>query len=269
MCIDNFDILQKIQRFRVETSNHLFHGTWGYFHFIPDYLVKELQGCASSRELDPFLHALSLAKNSPVTLELLRPNTSHNIHWKATLKSQLTRAMYKYIIKDGPKPKTKLTTSPPEIEKIPRHNPKQFLFELIDAPDNSAEGISQILEHLADQCGLSLDSMSNHIQILEGDLGTCQNVESLRKKRHPAGLQTESLQNTITVPGVAHILWNVSQSLLAHHWGNHNDRKDTGAWKSWQALGGSKSKLPCNMDFGTVLQVIHKSDDATLVACLR
>lgn len=270
LCIDNFDILQRINNTRIESASHLFHGTWGFLHFLPEHLRQELpHGTSSDDLLRTYKQALVDCQKTPIQLKLFRPTSKEMTHWRAVLKSQLARVMYKYVISGGDGPSGLMATRPPPIDPIPLHKSPLFLLGLMDAPDNSADGVSQILDDVASQCGLKVEDMLNHLQVVEGDLGTCQNIESLCKRRFPAGSAIGGLDNLLTIPGVSHIMWNVAQSLLTHHWGDTRNAKDTGAWKSWQSLGGSAGKLPASMDFNMVMRATHRIHTATLVSCLR
>lgn len=272
VCIDNFDILQRVHNTRVESVSHLFHGTWGYIQFLPKYLAKEISNNSAKVHLQKYHQTLSKAQNTPVWLEMFRDDSSDMEHWEAVLKSQLATVMYKYILAPGITHSPKIATGPPEVDQIPLDDQLLFLMSLMDAPDNSADGVAQVFEEIASQCGRTLEDMSHLVQVVQGDLGTCQNIESLRKKRCPAGTDVGGLSSVLTVPGVSHIMWNLAQGILSHHWGDSRDSKDTGAWKAWQSLGGlqgSQSKSPSSMDFGMVMKVVRSIHFATLVSCLR
>lgn len=269
LCVDNFDILQRVHNTRVESASHLFHGTWGYLHFLPAHLREELQKKNSFDHLASYQKALVESEHTPIQLKLFRATPDDMTHWGAFLRSQLARVMYDYVIPKAGGPSVPISKRPPPVDPIPLHDSHIFLLALMDAPDNSAEGVSQVLEEVASQCGMTVEDFLKHLQVVEGDLGTCQNFESLRKKRFPAGSPISALDNLVTIPGVSHIMWNVAQSLLTHHWGDTRDSKDTGAWKCWQSLGGSAAKLPASMDFNMVMRAIHRIHTATLVSCLR
>lgn len=70
LCFDNFDILQQVQNTRLESASHLFHGTWGYFHFLPAHLREELQKDDSSHHLTSYKQALVDSQQTPITLKL-------------------------------------------------------------------------------------------------------------------------------------------------------------------------------------------------------
>lgn len=272
ICIDNFDLLQRVHNTRVEKVSHLFHGTWGYVQFLPKYLAHSMSQDSAISHLQKYHQTLASARNTPVQFENFRDNASDMMHWEAVMKSQLSKVMYKYILEPGTTHSPGIATCPPQVDPIPWDHRDLFLMSLMDAPDNSAEGVAQVFEEMASQFGMTLEEMSKSIQVVQGDLGTCQNIESLRKKRCPAGTDVGGLSSILTIPGVSHIMWNLAQAILSHHWGDPRNSKDSGAWKAWQSLGGlqgSQSKLPSSMDFGTVMMAIHKIHSATLVSFLK
>lgn len=69
--------------------------------------------------------------------------------------------------------------------------------------------------------------------------------------------------------GAAHTLWNVGQHVLLKYWGDPKDSADTGAWKSWVALGGTSEKPVSKKDFSSIMEIIHKVHTATLVFLLQ
>ncbi|KAG0150191.1 hypothetical protein CROQUDRAFT_681754 [Cronartium quercuum f. sp. fusiforme G11] len=170
----------------------------------------------------------------------------------------------------------KIKTSPPIIDLIPFHEPRIFMLHLMDMSEGSTKGIWQVLGKIAQHFGLSLDQMSKHIQLTAGDLATCKTFEALQKKFYQAGFPKESLQNLLTILGATHTLWNLAQKILSHHWGNLQEHHNTGIWKAWKALalpryfvGGKINKMPANMNFSTVMQVVKSVHTATLVTCCR
>ena len=42
ICFDNLDFQEKVHMKTIGHSNHMFHGTWGYFHSIPPVLWSKL-----------------------------------------------------------------------------------------------------------------------------------------------------------------------------------------------------------------------------------
>lgn len=95
------------------------------------------------------------------------------------------------------------------------------------------------------------------------------NFDSLKKKRAPRYHVDEGLENVLTIPGASHTLWNISQAVLMHHWGDPKDSYDTRAWRSWGALGGKTDKPVSKKDFNSVMQIIFNVHSATLAFLLR
>lgn len=76
LCFDNLDILQRVMNTRIEASSHLFHGPWGYFNFLPKYLLKDIEKDRPDIRLDHCLQTLALAQSTPIKLAFFRPDTS-------------------------------------------------------------------------------------------------------------------------------------------------------------------------------------------------
>lgn len=150
------------------------------------------------------------SEKKPIELKLFRATPKEMIHCGAVLRGQLARVMYDYVIPDGGGPSVPISRKPPALDHIPLHESHIFLLALMDAPDNSAEGVSQVLEEVASQVGMTVEELLKHLQVVEGDLRTFQNFESLRKKRYPAGSSIGALDNLVTIPGVSHNMWNVA-----------------------------------------------------------
>ncbi|KAG0142729.1 hypothetical protein CROQUDRAFT_30871, partial [Cronartium quercuum f. sp. fusiforme G11] len=55
LCIDNFDILQQVHHTHIESSNLLFHVTWGFLLFLPNYLLDKLNNKPASLNLESYL----------------------------------------------------------------------------------------------------------------------------------------------------------------------------------------------------------------------
>lgn len=271
LCANNLDFQTRIHHKQVEKFSRLFHGSWAYFHFIPDPLTPvSLRGAWS---LENFLKSMRDAGSIPVDLLTFLPNKAESIHWESTIKAQLSQALIELIvtpnIQDSHKSKPKLTTVPPPIEPIDLYEPNILMLKLMDASDNSAEGVGQLIEQICNQIGYSPEKFSEALQIFEGDVGTCLNIESLRNKRHPARNQSESLDNVLSVPGAAHTLWNFAEWIFNLHYGVEQDSQDTGAWRTWHSLGGTGSRNSGKKDFNTTMVMIHKVHSAQLVFCLE
>lgn len=84
---------------------------------------------------------------------------------------------------DIPRPLRRLVQHPPPIEKLDNEEADIHMLRLIDAPDHSAEGVGLLLEEVRKQTGRSPDLTVADLQVVEGDVGTCINIESLRQHR--------------------------------------------------------------------------------------
>lgn len=179
-------------------------------------------------------------------LRTFLPKNHESIHWASTIKAQLSQALIGLIVtplvQDSHKSKPNLPMVPPPIEPIDLYEPNILMPKLMDASDNSVEGVGQLIEQICNQISYSPEKFSAGLQIFEGDIGTCLNIEILRNKRHPARNQSESLENDLSVPGAVHTLWNFAEWIFNLHYGKEQDSQDTGAWRTWHSLGGTGSR---------------------------
>lgn len=270
LCVDNIDFEARVSEKRVEKSSRLFHGSWGYFH-VP-HSCSTSPSLAKQFCLEDLLTSMEHGTTTPVKLCDFLPNKEESIQWSKTLKAQLASTLQDYFIKPhleyGAKKGPNLVTTPPPVDRIQMYKPDIMILKLMDASDNSAEGVGQLLEQVIKQMGCDMKDFSKTLRIIEGDVGTCMNFESLRGKRNPSGDTAESLQHILTIPGAAHTLWNYSEAIVSHHFGNEKDSQNTGAGRTWQALGG-KDRLGSKKDFSSTLFMIRKVHTAGLVFCLE
>lgn len=267
LCVDNIDFESKVHNKRIEESTKPFHGTWGYFHVLSQDLLANVDH--EQLSLNAFAQSMNDCRSRPVHVESFFPDVQGAKHWAAVLKSQLSCALIDYMLPKGSTKTPKLSRSPPEIDQIELQRAEIHMLRMMDASDNSAEGVGQMLEQIANQLGIDEKEVAQMLQILEGDLGTNMNIESLRRKRHPSGHLHEALNYVLSVPGAAHTLWNIAQAILTHHWGIEKNYKDNGAWKTWVALGGNCDKPVSKKDFNTIMVMIEKIHTATMVFCLE
>ncbi|KAH9808576.1 hypothetical protein DFH28DRAFT_908510 [Melampsora americana] len=263
LCVDNIDFETRIHHKRIEESTRQFHGSWGYYDHPSE---------PNPYSSDKFLEAMQTTMNTPVSLSDFLPTQNDTIHWEQSVKAQLNQAWLELII-PGYKPKTqqspKLDINPPTIEQIKVEMPSITMLKMMDSPENSAEGIGQLLVLIQKQMGIYDTPPATALQVLEGDLGTCINVEGLRNKRHPRLHADESLDHILTLPGAAHTLWNIGQAVLLHHWGDSENSEDSGAWRFWEALGGKSDRPVAKKDFTSMMTTLRKVHMATLAFCLK
>lgn len=271
LCADNLDFQARVHSHRVEKSSRLFHGSWGYFHILPSALIPTpLRGAWS---LPNFLESMRDGMSKTVNLKLFLATEEESQQWVSTIKAQLSHVLMEYLVKphqdSSSKSKIKLKTSPPPVEKIEVYKPNILMLKLMDASDNSAEGVGQLIEQICKQINFNPEKFEEDLQVFEGDVGTCMNLESLRQKRHPSRNSPESLHNVLSVPGAAHTLWNFAEWIFKLHYGNEKDSHDIGAWRTWQSLGGKGDKKSAKKDFNTTMVMIQKVHTANLLFCLE
>ena len=71
------------------------------------------------------------------------------------------------------------------------------------------------------------------IHIFEGDLGSCKLFKSLHALHHPSSYPHSSLNDSFSIMGAAHVLWNIGQAIFQHHFGNTSDQSDMEAVTGW------------------------------------
>jgi hypothetical protein len=123
------------------------------------------------------------------------------------------------------------------------------MLKLMVASENSAQGVGDVFTGVIQQSGLTPKQFHSRVQIIEGDLGSCNLFESLRNQRTPGRSHQASLDNIIAIPGAAHTLWNFAQAIFLFYWGDEKNRCDTGAWRTLLALGISAEKPVTKKDF--------------------
>ncbi|EFP90817.2 uncharacterized protein PGTG_16843 [Puccinia graminis f. sp. tritici CRL 75-36-700-3] len=128
--------------------------------------------------------------------------------------------------------------------------------------------IPTVFTGIIQQSGLTREEFHSRLQIIEGDLGSCNIFDSLRKQRCPATGDHNSLDNVLAIPGAAHTLWNISQAIFIAHWGDEKLAQDTGAWRMLHALGIQTNKPTTKKDFNLMLCHVEKIHEATLLYCV-
>ncbi|OAV88914.1 hypothetical protein PTTG_28874 [Puccinia triticina 1-1 BBBD Race 1] len=265
ICIDNLDFQQSIHTKSVGHSSTMFHGTWGYIHCLPCSFFGNLD------QSELTLAALKDERKKNINLEVqprhFGPTLASDQHFKATLKSQLTSVFLWYIGSSNDKHSSPVD-HPPQVRPVSPEKPNLTMLKLMMASDNSSKGIGDVLTGLAEQAGLTSEQFASKLQVIEGDLGTCMNISSLCKLQIPAGYSQTSLANLLSIPGGAHTMWNFAQAIFLHHWGDHTNRKDTGAWQILKALGIPADKPVTKRDFTLMISNMEKIHDADLVYCI-
>ncbi|PLW48878.1 hypothetical protein PCASD_02793 [Puccinia coronata f. sp. avenae] len=243
----------------------MFHGTWGYIHTIQKELFEHFD--PDDFSFQRYKEAIQQSEHLDVTPLMFIPTFEENLHCSHVIKSQLTQALLGYLV-SATDTKTDLPLDPPPINPIMPQKPDIQMLKLMIASNNSAEGIGQFLNDIIRQTDLTPERFFSKLQIMEGDLGTLLNLESLQLQRRPSGHVESSLGNTFMLLGASHTLWNFAQAYLLMHHGDPSDREDLGAWSPLEALGLPSDQPLGKKDFTQMLTNIQKVHEVTLIHCL-
>ncbi|KAI7933419.1 hypothetical protein MJO28_017616 [Puccinia striiformis f. sp. tritici] len=126
-------------------------------------------------------------------------------------------------------------TEPPPVKQIDHKKPELHMLKLMDASDNSAEGIGQVFHSLWLQSGLKAEEFFNRLQPMDGDLGTVQNFNCLRAQRTP---------NAVVAT-------------------------DGGAWQFLEALGFPSEKAIQKKDFTLMINQMERVTESIIYYGLR
>lgn len=271
MILDNIDIQACIHNVRIEKTTKVFHGSYGYLHFIPEHLTKDLDRAETS--VESLVRCIKSSQKERFDMQLIIPNQEESTHWTLVQKSQLAKSFIAYVLNpDLPRQRAcieSLMVSPPSVDQIEMYEPDLLMLKMMSASDNSSAGVAEMIEQCQSQMGVDPSSFQDWVQMIEGDMGTCLNFESLIRQRFPAFHQEESWLNVLNLPGLAHTMWNVASKVLIHHWGDSRDSSNTGLHRTASALSMDSTTLPSQKDFASLMQMIHKSHTATLVFLLK
>ncbi|KAA1068901.1 hypothetical protein PGT21_005196 [Puccinia graminis f. sp. tritici] len=262
LCYDNLDFQEKVHMNAIGHTSQMFHGTWGYIHQIPPSLLPKLNPDELTK--DALNRALHLGSKFTIRPEMFTPTITSTDHWEKTQKSQITRVILEYLAKPKDS-RVSLSKSPPAVHPITPEDPKISMLRLMIASDNSAQGVGDVFTGIIQQSGLTPEEFHSRLQIIKGDLGSCNIFDSLRKQRCPASGDHNSLDNVLPIPGAAHTLWNIAQAVFLAHWGNKKLARDTGAWRVLHALGVPVTKPVTKKDFNLMLCHIEKIHEASLL----
>ncbi|KAA1099875.1 hypothetical protein PGT21_023486 [Puccinia graminis f. sp. tritici] len=266
ICIDNLDMEQRVHAHSVGHRSMTFHGTWGYVHTPNSGLMESLD--QSKLSLESYYQALARIPDLELHPRMLLPTREEDDHFEAVLKSQIAQVMYQYVAKPSD-PDTATPRSPPAIDKISCSPPNINVLKLMEASDNSAEGLGQVIDSIIKQTGLDPEEFCSRLQILDGDLGTAQNFNSIRAMRTPSEYCEHHLKSICFQLGASHTLWNLAQAILTSHFGNPSQTNDLGTWHYLHALGIPSEKAIPKKDFTLMLNNIEKTHEASIFYCLR
>ncbi|POW17807.1 hypothetical protein PSHT_06257 [Puccinia striiformis] len=200
ICIDNLDIKEHVHTHAVGNHTRTFHGTWEKFN-------------EAMRKVPSFL----------IQPRMLLPNQESKSVYKDVWKSQIACVMSQYIATPR-NTSTAISLNPPVVKQISRTPPQIEMLKLMNASENSAEGIGQVLDSLCEQSGIAPEDFFTNILLMDGDLATCQNLNTLWPLQTPSKYPQHSLHNTVFQLGASHTLWNIASCIFKTHMGS-----DTGA----------------------------------------
>ncbi|EFP92573.2 uncharacterized protein PGTG_18705 [Puccinia graminis f. sp. tritici CRL 75-36-700-3] len=266
ICIDNIDIEQHVHQLTVGNRSHMFRGTWGYIHLPNKQLVANLD--PSELSLETFLKAMHTVERLEIQPHMFLPSPSEQLHEKNVIKSQIAKVLYDYLAVPNGK-STSISTDPPPLDPISPEKPDLLMLKLMDASDNSAEGIGQVFESIIGQTGMSSKDFFARLQPMDGDLGTVQNFNCLRAQRFPSAVPQNRLDNIFFQLGASHTLWNIGSNIFTHHFGNPKDTDNCGAWQHLEALGFPSEKAIQKKDFSLMINQMERVYEAIVYYCLR
>ncbi|KAA1128579.1 hypothetical protein PGTUg99_004374 [Puccinia graminis f. sp. tritici] len=215
ICIDNLDMEEQVHNHSVGHRSMMFHGTWGYIHHPNPNLLKSLD--PSQLRLSLYYDTLSKVPTMKITLAMFMPSPVEEVHFEAVLKSQIAWVMAQYIAKPA---HPGIATNPPPVEKIDPSPPNIQMLKLMEASDNSAIGAGQVIKSVIRQTGLKPEEFASQVQIMDADLATCKNFNSLRSIHTPSCHSNHHLSNLCFLLGASHTMWNISHTILNSHFGN-------------------------------------------------
>ena len=155
--------------------------------------------------------ALHAGSKMIIQPNMFTPTFESTAHFKLMLKSQITHATLRYyaVATDS---RVNLQKKPPQGHPIEPHDPNICMLKLMVASDNSAIGVGEVFTGLIQKSGLTPAQFHSQLQLLAGDLGSCNIFNNLWQQRIPAADNESSLDNVLPIPGAAHTLWNISHA---------------------------------------------------------
>ncbi|KAH9460717.1 hypothetical protein Pst134EB_008878 [Puccinia striiformis f. sp. tritici] len=266
ICIDNIDMEQRVHQISVGKRSHTFRGTWGYIH-LPD---KKLLATLDPQELTTEAYHAAINKVKAMDLDplIFLPTPAEEKIEVQVWKSQIASVLLQYIATPSDKSDA-VSTLPPVVEQISHEVPQLHMLKLIDASDNSAEGIGQVFQNIMQQTGLTVEEFFSQFQPMDGDLGTVQNFNCLKGQKAPSALPQHRMDNIFFQLGASHTIWNIASNILSHHFGNSSDSTNCGAWQHLEALGFPSEKAIQKKDFTLMVNQMERIYEALIYYCLR
>ncbi|PLW19715.1 hypothetical protein PCASD_13192 [Puccinia coronata f. sp. avenae] len=265
ICIDNIDMEERVHQISIGHRTHTFRGTWGYMHLPDQKLLATLD--PSELTISAYHQSLEQVKSMELNPTMFLPTLPEQEHDKKVWKSQIAKVL-KEQIAESTNEDLSIPTSPPEIEVISHAAPDLHMLKLMDAFDNSDEGIGQVFESIIQQTGLTGDQFFAQLQPMDGDLATIQNFNCLRNQRAPSSVPEYCINNIVFQLGASHTLWNISSAIFSHHIGDPSNMLDCGAWQHLEALGFAAHKAIQKKDFTLMVNQMERIFEALLCYCL-
>ncbi|KNE99788.1 hypothetical protein PSTG_06880 [Puccinia striiformis f. sp. tritici PST-78] len=242
LCYNNLDFEEKVHMGSLSHDSRMFHGTWAYIHSASPSLLGKLD--PAELTIDVLNNALHSGTKMTIRSSMFTSTVESTEHWGKALKSQIVWVILRYIAKpvDG---RVKLDKSPPAVHPISPEDPNTNVLKLMIASDNSAAGVGEVFTGVIQQSGLTPEEFHLRLQIIEGNLASCNIFETLKRQRCPAVANHESLNNVFT-----------------------KDARDTGAWRTLHALAIKAVKPVTKKDLNLMLCYVQQIHEATLMYCV-
>ncbi|PLW50675.1 hypothetical protein PCASD_00776 [Puccinia coronata f. sp. avenae] len=266
ICIDNLDIEQHVHTHSIGHQTRMFHGTWGYVHFPSPEFINTLD--TSQLNLDSFNKAMKKLSLFQIEPSMFLPTPEEEESYKAVWESQIAQVLNTYNSKPENREQA-ICLDPPPIEKISSKPPIIKILQLMDTPENSAEGLGQVIDATVQQTGLSREAFFAQLQLMDGDLATCKNFNSLRSLHVPSSYAHHSLENISFQLSASHTLWNIAAAILKAHLGDTNNSLDVGAWRCLENLGIPHTKAIPQTDFLLMIKHMEQVHEATILHGLK
>jgi hypothetical protein len=211
---------------------------------------------------------MSRVKKLEIQPHMFLPTPSEEAYEVTVVKSQIAKVLYEYLATPSDK-SSAIPTKPLPIEPISSQKPDLLMLKLMDASDNSAEGIGQVFQSIIKQSGLLVKEFFRRLQPMDGDLGTVQNFNCLRSQRLPSSVPQNRMDNIFFQLGASHTLWNIGSNIFTHHFGDPTDQRNCGAWQHLEALGFPSEKAIQEKDFTKMINQMEWVFEAIVYYCLR
>ncbi|POV97023.1 hypothetical protein PSHT_14805 [Puccinia striiformis] len=266
LCIDNLDFEQKVHDKSLGKENQMFHGTWGYVHHPNSEMLASIP--ATDLTMESYRKAMATVPSFEVLPKMFLPSRDEEDSWELVLKAQIADVLLEYVASPA-NSKVPIPTSPPAVDQLSADLPDITMLKLMVASNNSAQGVGEVFDSLLEQTNMSMTDFASRLQIIDGDLGTCTNIHSLRSQRIPSQHIEEDMNNVCTLLGGSHTLWNIAQAIYSKHYGDDSDARDSGAWRFLEGMSIPANKMLDKKDYTLMIQNIVKIHKAALVHCIK